>query len=102
MSIGQVARFAQVIAGGTVHVGDARNEESVRKRIRIQLTVAVLSSIAVVQADAATVPTPSISGPIAGPGMMYPNPPISIVPGATTVESFPYLTEEYFNRKSVV
>jgi len=27
---------------------------------------------------------------------MYPDPPVSIVPGAVTVESFPYVTEEYF------
>ena len=45
---------------------------------------------------AATAPTPTISGPVTGPGMMYPNPAISIVTGATTVESFPYVTEEYF------
>ena len=47
-------------------------------------------------AVAATPPVPAISGPIAAPGMMYPNPPISVVPGAVQVEDFPYLTEEYF------
>jgi hypothetical protein len=47
-------------------------------------------------AAAATAPTPTVSGPVTRPGMMYPNPPISIVPGATTVERFPYVTEEYF------
>jgi alpha/beta hydrolase family protein len=47
--------------------------------------------------SAATVaPLPTISGPITGPPQMYPNPPISVVPGAVSVESFPYVTEEYF------
>ena len=46
---------------------------------------------------AATVaPLPAISGPVTGPAQMYPNPPISTVPGAVSVESFPYVTEEYF------
>ena len=47
-------------------------------------------------ASAATPPVPTISGPIAAPGMMYPNPPISVVPGAVQVEDFPYVTEEFF------
>jgi Alpha/beta hydrolase domain len=47
-------------------------------------------------ARAATAPTPTVSGPINGPGTMYPEPLVSIVPGAATVESFPYVTEEYF------
>ena len=47
-------------------------------------------------AHAATVATPTVTGPISGPGTMYPDPPVSIVPGAVTVESFPYVTEEYF------
>src|SRR5262245_3362409 len=63
---------------------------------RIQATVALIVLIAAADARTATVSTPSITGPIAGPGMMYPNPTISIVPGATPVESFPYITEEYF------
>jgi hypothetical protein len=41
-------------------------------------------------------PVPSISGPVAGPATRYPDPPISLVPGAARVEDFPYLTEEYF------
>jgi hypothetical protein len=45
---------------------------------------------------AATPPVPSIAGPIASPGLMYPDPPINIVPGAVRVEDFPYVTEEYF------
>jgi len=45
---------------------------------------------------AATAPMPTVTGPVASPGMMYPNPPISIVSGAAKVEDFPYVTEEYF------
>ncbi len=45
---------------------------------------------------AATPPVPAISGPIAGPGRMYPDPPVSITPTAVKVEDFPYVTEEYF------
>lgn len=41
-------------------------------------------------------PVPAISGPVSGPGLMYPNPPVSIVPTAVKVEDFPYVTEEYF------
>lgn len=47
-------------------------------------------------ADAATPPAPTISAPISGPGVMYPNPAISVVPTAPKVEDFPYVTEEYF------
>jgi hypothetical protein len=43
-----------------------------------------------------TPPTPNVTGPITSPGMMYPNPPVSIVPTAVKVEDFPYVTEEYF------
>ena len=47
-------------------------------------------------AHAATAPPiPTVSGPIAGPGLMYPNPPVSIVPDAVKVEDFPYVTEEH-------
>jgi hypothetical protein len=60
-------------------------------------TIAVLSFGAARQADAATVPeVPTISGPVTGPGAMYPNPPVNVVPDAVQVEDFPYLTEEYF------
>src|SRR5687767_5753672 len=45
---------------------------------------------------AAVPPVPKISGPIAGPGLMYPNPAVNIVPDAVKVEDFPYVTEEYF------
>src|SRR5580765_8979441 len=43
-----------------------------------------------------TPPIPIVTGPITTPGMMYPNPPVSIVPTAAKVEDFPYVTEEYF------
>jgi hypothetical protein len=46
-------------------------------------------------------PVPTISAPITGPGLMYPNPPVSIVPTAVKVEDFPYLTEEYFVSGSI-
>jgi len=44
----------------------------------------------------ATPPVPAISGPITGPGRMYPDPPVSVTPDAVKVEDFPYVTEEYF------
>ena len=44
----------------------------------------------------ATPPVPAISGPVAGPGRMYPDPPVSVTPDAVKVEDFPYITEEYF------
>ena len=44
----------------------------------------------------ATPPVPAISGPVAAPGRMYPDPPVSVTPDAVKVEDFPYVTEEYF------
>ena len=43
-----------------------------------------------------TPPVPTVTGPVTMPGMMYPNPPVSIVPTAVKVEDFPYVTEEFF------
>ena len=63
---------------------------------RYAIAAALMTVTFVPHVAAATVPTPTVSGPVTGPGMMYPNPAISIVPGATTVESFPYITDEYF------
>ena len=60
------------------------------------LASALMMALPAGNAEAAVTPVPTVSGPIAGPGPMYPNPAISIVPGAVTVESFPYVTEEYF------
>jgi hypothetical protein len=66
-------------------------------RLLPAIAAVVFSGLAALQpAAAATPPVPSISGPIASPGVMYPNPPINIVPGAVRVEAFPYITEEYF------
>src|SRR5688572_23896897 len=65
--------------------------------MRVGIAVLALAGLAGTNpADAATPPVPAISGPIAAPGVMYPDPPISIVTGAVRVEDFPYLTEEYF------
>jgi hypothetical protein len=41
-------------------------------------------------------PVPTVTGPVTAPGIMYPNPPVSIVPTAAKVEDFPYVTEEFF------
>jgi len=38
---------------------------------------------------ASTPPMPTVSGPVTAPGVMYPNPPVSIVPTAPKVEDFP-------------
>jgi catechol 2,3-dioxygenase-like lactoylglutathione lyase family enzyme len=47
--------------------------------------------------SASNVPSvPTIAGPVTGPARMYPEPAVSVVPAAAQVESFPYLTEEYF------
>ena len=53
-------------------------------------------NVAVWDVEAATPPVPTISPAISGPGPMYPNPPVSVVPTAAMVEDFPYVTEEYF------
>ena len=53
-------------------------------------------TVAVAPSHAATPPVPTISAAVTGPGLMYPNPAISIVPTAVKVEDFPYVTEEYF------
>jgi hypothetical protein len=55
-----------------------------------------MNAILLVAALAVTAPMPEVSGPVTSPGMMYPNPPVSIVPTAAKVEDFPYITEEYF------
>ena len=47
-------------------------------------------------AAAGVVPMPAVSGVVTGPGRMYPEPAVSVVPGAARVEDFPYLSEEYF------
>ena len=62
-------------------------------RVAIVLVVGVLAAH---EAGAATPPVPTISGPIAGPGRMYPDPAVNVTPNAVKVEDFPYVTEEYF------
>ena len=57
---------------------------------------ACLVSAMPLTARAATPPVPKILGRMTGPGLMFPNPLISVVPDAPKVEDFPYLTEEYY------
>jgi hypothetical protein len=59
------------------------------------ITIGVLL-VAAATARGATPPVPTISPAVSGPGAMYPNPAISVVPTAIKVDDFPYLTEEYF------
>ena len=59
------------------------------------LTLVVLLAAAD-RAWGAIPPVPQISGPITGPGRMYPDPAVSVTPNAVKVEDFPYATEEYF------
>jgi hypothetical protein len=61
-----------------------------------RLPLVALSVVALVAVGSAQAPLPNISGPVAGPAKMYPDPAVSVVPGAAQVEDFPYLTEEYF------
>ena len=61
------------------------------------LVALLVASGALQPVSAATAPQiPKVSGPNAGPGLMYPDPPVSVVSGAVKVEDFPYITEEYF------
>jgi hypothetical protein len=64
--------------------------------IRFVIPVVMMLSVCAAVADAAVPPVPAISGPVAGPGPMYPNPPVNVVPTAVKVEDFPYITEEHF------
>jgi hypothetical protein len=67
--------------------------------MRIGLTVATALCLGVgtiSRSEAATPQVPAVSAPIAGPGLMYPDPAISVVATAVKVEDFPYITEEYF------
>ena len=45
---------------------------------------------------AATPPLPTASAVVSGPGSMYPDPAVNVVPEAPQVEAFPYVTEERF------
>jgi len=55
-----------------------------------------MNTILLLAALTATPPVPTVVGPVTMPGMMYPNPAVSVVPAAVKVEDFPYVTEEYF------
>ena len=55
-----------------------------------------MNAILLVATLATTAPMPTVSDAVTSPGMMYPNPPVSIVPTAAKVEDFQYITEEYF------
>lgn len=65
---------------------------------RAAITLVAAASVPMpVAAWAATTPqVPAVSGPVTGPALMYPDPPLSLTPGAPSVEQFPYVTEEYF------
>ena len=62
-------------------------------RLVVAVVLAVLSAVV---AHGAVPPVPKISGPITGPGPMYPNPVVNVVATAVKVEDFPYVTEEFF------
>jgi alpha/beta hydrolase family protein len=60
------------------------------------IAILCIVSVVPVTVRAASPPIPTISAAINGPGLMSPNPSISIVPDAPKVEDFPYVTEEFF------
>jgi len=64
--------------------------------MKVLMTTFVVMVLAAADLCAATPPVPTISGPITGPGRMYPDPLINVTPTAVKVEDFPYVTEEYF------
>ena len=70
-------------------------------RIHIALVLLLLVLMTALPSQAATPEVPKVSGPVTGPGIAYPDPPISIVAGAVRVEDFPYVTEEYFISGSI-
>ena len=77
----------------------AESERLIRTMPRFFLAGAVVllfTSAGPEPVRAAVPPVPKVSSPITGPGMMYPNPPVSAVATAVKVEDFPYITEEFF------
>ena len=60
------------------------------------LLAAIVMHMLAAGVAAATPPVPTVSAVVAGPGVMYPDPAVSLVPSAVRVEAFPYITEEYF------
>jgi hypothetical protein len=84
--------------GGIMTISSQRVRTAVAQLLRAGAAAALLVASGPVRpVDAATVPpVPTISGPITGPGLMYPNPTVNVIPTAAQVEAFPYITEEYF------
>jgi alpha/beta hydrolase family protein len=77
-------------------IGESIPRFTTSRRVVAAVVVVLVAGATSRQARAAVPPVPKVSGPIMGPGLMYPNPPVSVVPEAVQVESFPYITEEYF------
>ncbi len=71
-------------------------QNSAKKKPKATTEGQTMNTILLLAALAATPPVPTVVGPVTMPGMMYPNPAVSIVPAAVKVEDFPYVTEEYF------
>jgi hypothetical protein len=65
------------------------------KTAPILLSILLLAALPIT-IGGATPPVPTISAVVSGPGMMYPDPAVSVVPTAPKVEDFPYITEEFF------
>jgi hypothetical protein len=76
------------------HAGERK--DSMKTGLLAAIIGACLVSATLVRADASTPPVPNVLGRLTGPGLMYPNPAISVVPDAPKVEDFPYVTEEYY------
>ena len=57
---------------------------------------ACVVGVVLLGAEAASPPVPNVLGRMTGPGPMFPNPAISVVPDAPKVEDFPYVTEEFY------
>src|SRR5678815_3094491 len=95
--LSKIGRFDSRSAGRRprlYHAGERK--DSMKTGLLAVIVGACLVSVMPLPADAATPPVPTISTPISGPGLMYPNPAISVVPDAPKVEDFPYVTEEFF------
>ena len=96
--LSKIGRFDSGSAGRSrprlYHAGERK--DSMKTGLLAVTVGACLVSVMPLPADAATPPVPTISAPISGPGLMYPNPAISVVPTAPKVEDFPYVTEEFF------
>src|SRR4051794_6361918 len=78
--------------------GSAQTNTAGRRSIVVGMGAAIVLMTGLLGgvARAATPAIPSISAPVSGPGLAYPNPAISVVPAAKKVEDFAYITEEFF------